>query len=79
MINPWAQVSYNHQFGDSDSAVTAGLKSTRTAFTRSSDASDDNWIDMAVGASCCNVARRYHFQIATDDVHLAFHYAKQIG
>ena len=24
---------------------------TRTAFTRSSDASDDNWIDMAVGAS----------------------------
>ncbi len=51
LINPWAQVSYNHQFGDSDSAVTAGLKSTRTAFTRSSDSSDDNWIDMAVGAS----------------------------
>lgn len=50
-INPWAQVSYNHQFGDSDSAVTTGLKSTRTAFTRSSAARDDNWIDMAVGAS----------------------------
>jgi len=26
---------------------------------------------------CCNVARRYHFQTATDDVH--FHAAKQIG
>lgn len=50
-VNPWAQISYNHQFGDSDSAVTAGLKSTRTAFTRSSDGTDDNWINMAVGAS----------------------------
>jgi len=50
-VNPWAQISYNHQFGDSDSAVTAGLKSTRTAFTRSSDGRDDNWINMAVGAS----------------------------
>jgi len=26
---------------------------------------------------CCNVARCYHFQTATDDVH--FHAAKQIG
>lgn len=51
LINPWAQVSYNHQFGDSDSAVTAGLKSTRTAFTRTSEAGDDNWLDMAIGAS----------------------------
>jgi len=51
LINPWAQVSYNHQFGDTDSAVTAGLKSTRTAFTRNSGSRDDNWIDMAVGAS----------------------------
>ncbi|MGK3142139.1 autotransporter outer membrane beta-barrel domain-containing protein [Pantoea sp. C2G6] len=50
-INPWAEVSYNHQFGDSDSAVTAGLKSTRTAFTRRGAARDDNWIDMAAGAS----------------------------
>lgn len=50
-VNPWAQISYNHQFGDSDSAVTAGLKSTRTAFTRSSDGTDDNWINMALGAS----------------------------
>ncbi len=50
-VNPWAQISYNHQFGDSDSAVTAGLKSTRTAFTRSSDGTDDNWLNMAVGAS----------------------------
>lgn len=50
-VNPWAQISYNHQFGNSDSAVTAGLKSTRTAFTRSSDGTDDNWINMAVGAS----------------------------
>lgn len=50
-VNPWAQVSYNHQFGDSESAVTAGLKSTRTAFTRRSSSRDDNWIAMAAGAS----------------------------
>lgn len=50
-INPWAQVSYNHQFGDTDSTVTAGLKSTRTAFSRTTAARDSNWLDVAVGAN----------------------------
>lgn len=50
-VNPWAQVSYNHQFGDTDSPVTAGLKSTRTSFSRSGEARDENWLDMAVGAN----------------------------
>ncbi|MEZ3498320.1 autotransporter outer membrane beta-barrel domain-containing protein [Pantoea sp. KPR_PJ] len=50
-VNPWAQVSYNHQFGDSDSTVTAGLKSTRTAFSRTTGARDTNWLDVAVGAT----------------------------
>lgn len=49
-INPWAQVSYNHQFGDTDSAVSAGLKSTRTTFRRTSAGQDKDWVDMAVGA-----------------------------
>lgn len=48
-INPWAQVSYNHQFGDTDSAVSAGLKSTRTSFRRTSAGQDKDWVDMAVG------------------------------
>jgi outer membrane lipase/esterase len=50
-INPWAQVSYNHQFGDTDSTVRAGLKSTRTSFERSIQARDKNWLDMSVGAN----------------------------
>jgi len=50
-INPWAQVSYNHQFGDTDSSVSAGLKSTRTAFRRNSAGQDKDWVDMAVGAN----------------------------
>lgn len=50
-INPWAQVSYNHQFGDTDSAVSAGLKSTRTTFRRTSAGQDKDWVDMAVGAN----------------------------
>jgi len=50
-VNPWAQVSYNHQFGDRDSTVTAGLKSTRTAFSRTTGARDSNWLDIAVGAN----------------------------
>lgn len=50
-VNPWAQVSYNHQFGDTDSTVTAGLKSTRTAFSRTTGARDSNWLDIAVGAN----------------------------
>jgi len=51
IVNPWAQVSYNHQFGDTDSTVRAGLKSTRTSFERSVEARDKNWLDVSVGAN----------------------------
>lgn len=51
VVNPWAQVSYNHQFGDTDSTVRAGLKSTRTSFERSVEARDKNWLDLSVGAN----------------------------
>lgn len=50
-VNPWAQVSYNHQFGDTDSTVRAGLKSTRTAFSRTVDNGDRNWVDLALGVN----------------------------
>lgn len=50
-INPWAQVSYNHQFGDTDTSVSAGLKSTRTAFRQSRSNQDKDWTDIAVGAN----------------------------
>ncbi|MBK0096085.1 autotransporter domain-containing protein [Erwinia sp. S63] len=51
VVNPWAQVSYNHQFGDTDSTVHAGLKSTQTSFERTVAAGDKNWLDVAVGAN----------------------------
>lgn len=51
VINPWAQVSYNHQFGDTDATVRAGLKSTQTSFERTVEAGDKNWLDVAVGAN----------------------------
>jgi len=51
VVNPWAQVSYNHQFGDTDSTVRAGLKSTQTSFERTVAAGDKNWLDVAVGAN----------------------------
>lgn len=51
VVNPWAQVSYNHQFGDTDSTLRAGLKSTRTSFERSIEARDKNWLDLSVGAN----------------------------
>jgi outer membrane lipase/esterase len=44
-------VSYNHQFGDTDSTVRAGLKSTRTSFERSVEARDKNWLDLSLGAN----------------------------
>lgn len=50
-VNPWAQLSYNHQFGDTQNAVRAGLKSTQTGFVRSVSAGDKNWLDMSLGAS----------------------------
>lgn len=50
-MNPWAQLSYNHQFGDTQNAVRAGLKSTQTGFVRSVSAGDKNWLDMSLGAS----------------------------
>ncbi|MFY0402945.1 autotransporter outer membrane beta-barrel domain-containing protein [Pantoea dispersa] len=50
-VNPWAQLSYNHQFDDTQNAVRAGLKSTQTGFVRSVSAGDKNWLDMSLGAS----------------------------
>lgn len=49
-FNPWAEVSYNHQFGDNVWRAGGGLKSTQTAFTRDSANQDSNWVDVTVGA-----------------------------
>lgn len=50
-LNPWAEVSYNHQFGDNVWRAGGGLKSTQTAFTRDTASQDTNWVDVTVGAS----------------------------
>lgn len=49
-INPWAEVSYNHQFGDDVWRAGGGLKSTQTSFSRDTADQDTHWVDMAVGA-----------------------------
>lgn len=50
-INPWAAVSYNHQFGDNVWRAGGGLKSTQTRFTRDTARQDSNWADVTVGAN----------------------------
>ena len=49
-LNPWAEVSYNHQFGDNVWRAGGGLKSTQTSFTRDTAEQDSNWVDVTVGA-----------------------------
>ncbi|WP_084089752.1 autotransporter outer membrane beta-barrel domain-containing protein [Erwinia oleae] len=49
-LNPWAEVSYNHQFSDNVWRAGGGLKSTQTSFTRDSAGQDTNWVDVTVGA-----------------------------
>lgn len=51
VVNPWAEVSYNHQFGDNVLRATGSIKSTQTAFTREAAEQDDNWVNMTVGAN----------------------------
>lgn len=49
-VNPWAEVSYNHQLGDDQWQASGGLKSTATSFSRDSAQQDSNWVDVSVGA-----------------------------
>jgi len=49
--NPWAQVNYNHQFGDDVWRAGGGLKSTQTSFTRDTAKQDTHWFDVSVGAN----------------------------
>jgi len=51
LINPWAEVKYNHAWGDTDSRVRAGIKSTQTAFETAVPEKDKNWMDLSVGAN----------------------------
>ncbi|NIF31029.1 autotransporter domain-containing protein [Enterobacter sp. Cy-643] len=50
VINPWAQASYRHQFGDDSYRANGGLKSTALTFSRSGEQLDKNWADIAIGA-----------------------------
>lgn len=49
-INPWAEVTYNHQFGDNVWRAGGGLKSTQTSFTREVAGQDSDWMNVSVGA-----------------------------
>ncbi|CAI1895242.1 autotransporter outer membrane beta-barrel domain-containing protein [Serratia quinivorans] len=51
LFNPYAEVSYQHQFGDDVYRAGGGLKSTQTSFTRDSANQDKNWLDMTLGAN----------------------------
>lgn len=50
-FNPYAEVSYQHQFGDDVYRAGGGLKSTQTSFTRDSAGQDNNWVDVTLGAN----------------------------
>ncbi|QIX97099.1 autotransporter outer membrane beta-barrel domain-containing protein [Cedecea sp. FDAARGOS_727] len=50
VINPWAQASYRHQFGDREYSVNGGLKSTALTFSRTGEEQDKNWAELSVGA-----------------------------
>ncbi|CAI1135988.1 autotransporter outer membrane beta-barrel domain-containing protein [Serratia proteamaculans] len=51
LFNPYAEVSYQHQFGDDVYRAGGGLKSTQTSFTRDSANQDKNWVDVTLGAN----------------------------
>jgi outer membrane lipase/esterase len=51
LFNPYAEVSYQHQFGDDVYRAGGGLKSTQTSFTRDSADQDKNWVDVTLGAN----------------------------
>ncbi|MGK3116293.1 autotransporter outer membrane beta-barrel domain-containing protein [Candidatus Pantoea formicae] len=48
-VNPWAQLTYSHQFGDKETSVRAGLKSTQTSFIRTFKTANKDWVDVAMG------------------------------
>lgn len=50
VINPWAQASYRHQFGDREYSANGGLKSTALTFSRTGEEQDKNWAEISVGA-----------------------------
>ncbi|HFI5308620.1 autotransporter outer membrane beta-barrel domain-containing protein [Serratia liquefaciens] len=51
LFNPYAEVSYQHQFGDDVYRAGGGLKSMQTSFTRDSASQDKNWVDVTLGAN----------------------------
>ncbi|CQD32331.1 Lipase 1 precursor [Yersinia mollaretii] len=48
---PYAEVLYQHQFGDDVYRAGGGLKSTQTQFVRNTAKQDNNWLDITLGAS----------------------------
>ena len=51
IVNPYAQVTYDRQFGDDTYTATGAIKSTRTRFSRTTGEQDNDWVDMTVGAN----------------------------
>ena len=51
IVNPYAQVTYDRQFGDSTYTATGAIKSTLTRFSRTTGEQDKDWVDMTVGAN----------------------------
>ncbi|ANI31700.1 lipase [Yersinia entomophaga] len=51
LFNPYAEVNYQHQFGDDVYRSGGGLKSTQTHFVRDSARQDKNWVNLTLGAN----------------------------
>ncbi|AHG20306.1 lipase [Chania multitudinisentens RB-25] len=50
-VNPYAELSYQHQFGDDVYRAGGGLRSTQTSFTRDSASQDRNWVNVTLGGN----------------------------
>ncbi|NIG13035.1 autotransporter domain-containing protein [Pantoea sp. Al-1710] len=50
-VNPWVEVDYNHLWGDENSRINSGLKTSPTSFVTTVPEGDKNYMNVAVGAN----------------------------
>lgn len=51
VIKPYAQIDYQHRFGDNKYWASGGLKSSQTSFRRDTATQDTNWVKFTLGAN----------------------------
>ncbi|PHM45031.1 outer membrane esterase [Xenorhabdus mauleonii] len=64
-FNPYASITFNHQFGDNRYSLRSAIKSTRTSFVTESDQQKRNWREYTIGANANLVGNVRGFASAT--------------